>query len=82
MSAAAADLAELMAAWETIVATARAQYPAASEEQIYQLAKGAMHHALHLPERNLTATAHSLCAHPRRDWCDCDVCLPRVLVRA
>lgn len=39
----------LMTAWNTVLAAARAQFPQASEEQLYQIAKGAMNHALKLP---------------------------------
>ena len=44
----AQDLQEMMNGWNTIVAAARAQFPAASEEEIYQIAKGAMQHTLGL----------------------------------
>lgn len=43
---AAQDIAELMAAWNKIMAAARQQFPGASEEELYQIAKGAMNHAL------------------------------------
>ena len=42
------DLQEMMNGWNTIVAAARAQFPAASEEEIYQIAKGAMAQTLGL----------------------------------
>ena len=37
---------EMMQAWDQIITAAREQYPHASEEQIYQIAKSAMNHAL------------------------------------
>ena len=42
------DLKEMMNGWSAILAAARAQFPAASEEEIYQIAKGAMAHTLNL----------------------------------
>lgn len=42
----AQDIAEMMAAWNKIMTAARAQFPNASEEQLYQIAKGAMEYAL------------------------------------
>ena len=45
---AAQDIAELMAAWDKVMAAAREQFPAASEEKLYQIAKGAMNQALGL----------------------------------
>ena len=42
------DLQEMMNGWNAILAAARAQFPAASEEEIYQIAKGAMAHTLNL----------------------------------
>ena len=44
----AQDLQEMMSGWSKIVAAARQQFPAASEEEIYQIAKGAMRHTLGL----------------------------------
>jgi len=44
----AQDLQEMMNGWNTIVAAARAQFPGASEEEIYQIAKAAMAHTLGL----------------------------------
>ena len=38
----AKDLQEMMNGWNAIMAAARAQFPNASEEEIYQIAKGAM----------------------------------------
>ena len=32
--------------WNTIMAAARQQFPAATEEELYQISKGAMQHAL------------------------------------
>ena len=46
MNAAANDIAEMMNAWNKIQAAARKQFPNASEEEIYQIAKGAMLHTL------------------------------------
>lgn len=43
---AAQDIAELMAAWNTITARARIEFPNASEEELFQIASGAMRHAL------------------------------------
>ena len=43
---AAADIREMIAAWNRIEAAARAQFPAASEDEIYKLTCGAMNHAL------------------------------------
>lgn len=43
---AAQDIAELMAAWNKIMTAAREQFPGASEEKLYQIAKDAMNHAL------------------------------------
>lgn len=44
----AQDLQEMMNGWNTILAAARREFPAASEEEIYQIAKGAMAHTLNL----------------------------------
>jgi hypothetical protein len=41
-------LKEMMAAWDKIMETARRQFPNASEEELYQIAKGAMNHQLGL----------------------------------
>jgi hypothetical protein len=38
----AKDIAEMMQAWNLIHATAAKQFPAASSEEIYQIALGAM----------------------------------------
>jgi hypothetical protein len=46
MNAAANDIAEMMNAWNKIQAAARKQFPKASDEEIYQIAKGAMLHTL------------------------------------
>jgi hypothetical protein len=43
-----ADLREMMNAWDTIRAAARAQYPAASEAEIDTITRGAMNHSLGL----------------------------------
>lgn len=45
-STAAHDMQELMTAWNTIIAAARKQFPAASEEEIFKIASGAMNTAL------------------------------------
>ena len=45
---AAQDIAEMMAAWNKIMTAAREQFPGASEERLYEIAKGAMVHALGL----------------------------------
>lgn len=42
------DIQEMMAAWDTIMKAAKAQFPDASEELLYVLCKGAMNHALGL----------------------------------
>lgn len=39
---AAQDIAELMAAWNTVIAAAREQFPHATEERLYQIAKSVM----------------------------------------
>lgn len=39
-------LKEMMEAWNKIMTAAREQFPTASEEELYQIAKGAMNHAL------------------------------------
>lgn len=39
---------EMMEAWNKIMAAARQQFPKATEEELYQIAKGAMNHALGL----------------------------------
>jgi hypothetical protein len=41
-----ADLKEMMAAWNTIEAAAKSQFPNATPEELYQIVKGAMNHAL------------------------------------
>ncbi len=42
----AADIAEMMAAWNTIMAAAKREFPGASDEKLYQIAKSAMNHSL------------------------------------
>jgi len=37
---------EMMEGWNKIMAAAREQFPEASEDELYQIAKGAMNHAL------------------------------------
>lgn len=37
---------ELMLGWNTIEAEAKRQFPNASKEELYQICKGAMNHAL------------------------------------
>ena len=44
----AADLKEMMAAWSKIETAARREYPKCSEEEIFEICKGAMNHALKL----------------------------------
>lgn len=44
----AADLAEMMAGWNKIEAAAKAQFPNATKEELYEITKGAMNHALGL----------------------------------
>jgi len=39
-------ISELMAAWNKIMDAARAQFPDANDEELYQIAKGAMDHAV------------------------------------
>lgn len=41
-------IAEMMAAWIKIEAAAREQFPSATQEEIYQIARGAMNHSLNL----------------------------------
>ena len=41
-------LAEMMAGWNKIEAAAKAQFPNADKEELYQICKGAMKHALGL----------------------------------
>ena len=41
-----ADIAEMMAGWNKIEAAAKAQFPAASKEELFLICKGAMSHAL------------------------------------
>lgn len=43
-----ADLKEMMAAWNTIEAAAKSQFPNATAEEIYQITKGAMNRALNI----------------------------------
>lgn len=44
----ASDIAEMMKGWNEIEATAKAQFPNATSEEIYQIAAGAMNHTLGL----------------------------------
>lgn len=37
---------EMMEAWNTIMEAVKKQFPNASEEELYQIAKGAMDHAI------------------------------------
>ena len=39
-------LKEMMDGWNKIMEAAHKQFPAATEEELYQIAKGAMNHAL------------------------------------
>lgn len=45
---AAQDMQEMMNGWNTIFAAARREFPTASEEEIYQIAKDAMAHTLNI----------------------------------
>jgi hypothetical protein len=42
----AQDLQEMMSAWNTIMAAAKAEFPSATEEELFQLASSAMRHSL------------------------------------
>lgn len=46
MTTFAEDLKEMMNGWNKIMAAAKVQFPKATEEELYQIAKGAMNHAL------------------------------------
>jgi hypothetical protein len=46
LSPAAQDIQELMNAWNTIVANVRAQFPKATEENIYQFSRNAFYYSL------------------------------------
>jgi hypothetical protein len=46
ISPAAQDIQELMNAWNTIITNVRAQFPKATEENIYQFSKNAFYHSL------------------------------------
>ncbi len=46
MTTLAQDIKEMMDGWNTIMAAAKEQFPKATEEELYQIAKGAMNHAL------------------------------------
>jgi hypothetical protein len=46
LSPAAQDVQELMNAWNTIVTNVRAQFPKATEENIYQFSRNAFYHSL------------------------------------
>lgn len=48
----AEDFSELMHGWDTIMKAAREQSPDATEEEIYEIAKGAMNHALGIKTTN------------------------------
>jgi len=45
-------IAEMMSAWNKVEAAAREQFPSASDEEIYQITKGAMNEWLNLPTDN------------------------------
>lgn len=47
-STAASAIAELMRGWNKIEAAAKLRFPGASKEEIYQICKGAMNHALNI----------------------------------
>ena len=40
------DIATMMAGWNKIEAAAKAQFPQAGKDELYQICKGAMNHAL------------------------------------
>ena len=40
------DIATMMAGWNKIEAAAKAQFPHAGKDELYQICKGAMNHAL------------------------------------
>ena len=42
----AADIATMMNGWNKIEAAAKAQFPHAGKDELYQICKGAMNHAL------------------------------------
>jgi hypothetical protein len=42
----ARDIQEMMAAWDKIVSAARTQFPEADAETLFQIASGAMNHAI------------------------------------
>ena len=42
----ARDIVEMMAGWNTIEAAAKLQFPNATKEELYEICKGAMNHAL------------------------------------
>ena len=42
----AKDIAEMMRVWNSIIAKVRATFPRASEEEVYQISKGAMNKSL------------------------------------
>ena len=44
----AETLKEMMEAWNKIMAAARKQFPMATEEELFEIAKGAMNHALRI----------------------------------
>ena len=46
MATIAQDIKEMMEGWNKIMIAAKAQFPQATEEEIYEIAKGAMNHAL------------------------------------
>ena len=40
------DLAEMMKGWNTIMAAAKIEFPAATDEELFKIASSAMRHAL------------------------------------
>lgn len=46
MTTFAEDLKDMMSGWNKIMVAAKAQFPKATEEELYEIAKGAMNHAL------------------------------------
>ena len=45
---AAQDLQEMMTGWNTIMAAAKIEFPAATDEELFQIASSAMRHALNM----------------------------------
>lgn len=45
-------LQEMLAAWNKVMATAKEQFPSATEDELYQIATGAMNHAVGIKQRD------------------------------